>query len=190
MEQFDGFLDLETVDLADYEPRSHSMLAELGVESIQSYQVIKQPDVLMLFRLLGDAYDEQTLRVNWDYYIPCTDLSHGSSLGPSVHATLAARLGESRWAYEQFMHAAAMDLGDLRGNTADGIHAASAGGVWSSVVFGFAGLKLGAGGYNVTPRLPSHWERLKFSFRHRGEKIDVVLSNRDTYEGGETEVED
>jgi kojibiose phosphorylase len=188
MEQFDGFLDLETVNLADYEPRSHSMLVELSVEGIQSYQVIKQPDVLMLFHLLGDAYDEETLRVNWDYYLAYTDLTHGSSLGPSIHAALAARLGKPRWAYEQFMHAAEVDLKDLRGNTADGIHAASAGGAWQSVVFGFAGLKTGEEGYGVTPRLPSHWKQLKFSFHDRGEKIDLVLSNRDI-EGGDTAIE-
>jgi kojibiose phosphorylase len=190
MEQFDGFLDLETLDLSDYEPRPHSMLVELGVEGIQSYQVIKQPDVLMLFHLLRDAYHEETLRANWDYYIPRTDLSHGSSLGPSIHAALAARLGKSRWAYEQFMHAAEMDLHDLRGNTEDGIHAASAGGVWQSVVFGFAGLKLSAEGYSVAPCLPSRWKRLQFSFRRRGEKIDLVLSNPNTHEGGDTEAED
>jgi kojibiose phosphorylase len=184
--QFDGFLDLEMVDLADYEPRTHSMLAELGVEGIQGYQVIKQPDVLMLFYLLGDVYEKGTLRINWDAYIPRTDLSHGSSLGPSIHAALAARLGESRWAYEQFMHAAEMDLRDLRGNTADGIHAAAAGGAWQAVVFGFAGLALDGEGYRVRPRLPPHWTQLKLSFRHRGERIDLALSNRDTDEGGDT----
>ncbi|MGD2178236.1 MAG: glycoside hydrolase family 65 protein [Anaerolineae bacterium] len=188
IEQFDGFLSLEAVELDDYEPRSHSMQAELGVEGIQNYQVIKQPDVLMLLYLLRDAYGEKTLRINWDYYLPCTDLSHGSSLGPSIHAALAARLGESKWAYEQFIHAAELDLKNLRGNTVDGIHAASAGGVWQSVVFGFAGLKLGAEGYSVTPSLPSHWKRLKLSFRHRGERIDLVLSNHDADEGGDIEL--
>jgi kojibiose phosphorylase len=165
------------------------MQVELGVEGIQGYQVIKQPDVLMLFHMLGDRYARGTFRVNWDYYIPRTDLTHGSSLGPAIHALLAARLAESRWAYEQFMHAAEMDLEDLRGNTADGVHAASAGGLWQSVVFGFAGLKIGEEGYNVTPRLPSHWKRLRFSFHHRGEKIDLAVSNRDTDEGGDAGVE-
>ena len=32
------------------------------------------------------------------------------------------------------------DLRDIRGNAGDGIHAASAGGTWQTVVFGFAGL--------------------------------------------------
>lgn len=190
MEQFDGFLDLESVDLADYEPRPHPMLAELGVEGIQGHQVIKQPDVLMLFHLLGEAYAQDTLQVNWDYYITRTDLTHGSSLGPAIHASLAARLGESKWAYEQFMHAVEMDLKDLRGNTADGIHAASAGGAWQSVVFGFAGLRVDEEGHSVTPRLPGHWKRLKFSFHHRGEKVDVALPNCEIDEGGESETQD
>jgi len=183
MEQFEGFFDLTDVDLADYEPRCHSMQVQLGLKGLQSYQVLKQPDVLMLLYLLRDRYDEETLQVNWDYYTPCTDLTYGSSLGPAIQALLAARLGEPEAAYEYFLHTAWTDLRDVRGNATDGIHAATAGGLWQAVVFGFAGLRLSGEGYTTAPQLPAHWKRLSFSFLHRGERIDLVLSHHGSAEG-------
>jgi len=186
MEQCEGFFDLHDVNLADYEPRDISMQALLGIEETQHYQVIKQPDVLMLLYLLGDRYNPQTLRVNWDYYTPRTDLSYGSSLGPAIHALLAARLGDPQAAYEYFVHAARTDLQNVRGNTEDGIHAATAGGLWQAIVFGFAGLRLNGEGYTVTPRLPAHWQRLSFSFVYRGKRVPLVLSHASSPGGSPT----
>jgi kojibiose phosphorylase len=186
MEQFEGFFERNDVNLADYEPRDISMQALLGIEETQHYQVIKQPDVLMLLHLLGERYDLQALRVNWDYYTPRTDLDHGSSLGPAIHALLAARLGEPETAYEYLQHAAWMDLRDVRGNTGEGIHAATAGGLWQAVVFGFAGLRVGEGGYTVTPRLPARWKRLSFSFVYRGKQVALVLSHASSPGGSPT----
>ena len=175
MEQFEGFFDLTDADLADYESRHHSMQVQLSIKGLQGFQVLKQPDVLMLLYLLRDRYDAETLRANWDYYTPRTDLTYGSSLGPAIHALLAARLGEPEAAYEHFMHAAWTDLQDVRGNAADGIHAALAGGLWQAVIFGFAGLRLSGEGYTVTPQLPARWKHLSFSFLRKGEKINLVL---------------
>jgi len=185
IEQFEGYFDLEDVDLAGYEPRTRSMQAILGIEGTQRYQVLKQPDVLMLLHLLIDEYDLETLRVNWDYYTPRTDLTYGSSLGPAIHALLAAQLGEPEEAYRHFIHAARTDLRDVRGNTADGIHAATAGGLWQAVVFGFAGLRLSEDGYTLAPRLPPRWERVSFTIRLRGEKVDMVVSQSESVKGGE-----
>jgi kojibiose phosphorylase len=175
MEQFEGFFELEDLDLQSLEPRTRSVQALLGIERTNRVQALKQPDVLMLLYLLDDCYDLETKRVNWDYYQPRTDHTYGSSLGPAIHAILACKLGMPEVAYENFMHAALVDLEDMRGNTAEGIHGGSAGGVWQAVVFGFAGLRLTADGYTLNPRLPAHWRRLAFSFRHCGQEVRVDL---------------
>jgi trehalose/maltose hydrolase-like predicted phosphorylase len=180
MEQFEGFFDLDDIDLSEYKSRNTSMQMLLGVEETQRYQVIKQPDVLMLLYLLEDRYGPDVLQINWDYYTPRTDHIYGSSLGPAIQALLAARLGEVALAYNHFIHAARTDLQDVRGNAADGIHAATAGGLWQAVVFGFAGLRVGEKGYTVTPHLPAHWERLSISFRYRGEHVHLILSHEDS----------
>jgi kojibiose phosphorylase len=176
IEQFDGFFDLKAVDLEDYEPRSTSMQSLLGIEETQGYQVIKQPDVLMLLYLLEPAYDPEVVKVNWDYYTPRTDHTYGSSLGPAIQAALAGRHGDPDGAYEHFVRAIRTDLEDARGNAAQGIHAAAAGGIWQAVVFGFAGIRLTERGPAARPRLPAHWRRITFHLRYRGERYHFDLS--------------
>lgn len=179
IEQFEGFFLLEDVDLAAYEPRERSMQAILGIEGANRRQVLKQPDVLMLLYLLPERFSKRALQVNWDYYAPRTDHTHGSSLGPAVHAILAAWLGKTGEAYEHFMRAATMDLVDSRHNTADGIHGAACGGVWQAVVFGFAGLRLSPEGWTLSPHLPEHWQRVKFRFYYRGQLEEVEVRRDD-----------
>jgi len=168
IEQSENFFKLQQVDLTEYEPRDRSMQSILGIERTNQSQVLKQADVLMLLYLLPDAYDRRTLEANWDYYNPRTDHSYGSSLGPCIHAIMASKLARPAEAYEHFMRAALVDLADVRGNTADGVHAASAGGLWQSVVFGFAGVQLTENGPVAHPQLPAGWERLSFRLQVGG----------------------
>jgi kojibiose phosphorylase len=173
IEQFEGFFNLEDINLADYEPRTRSMQAILGINGANKRQVLKQPDVLMLLYLMRQSqefpYNEEVLKKNWDYYAPRTDITYGSSLGPAIHGILASDLDKAAEAYQYFMQAALVDLEDLRGNTADGIHGASAGGVWQAVVFGFGGFQLTETGPVVTPHLPPSWTRLHFKIHWRGD---------------------
>ncbi|MBN1877791.1 MAG: glycoside hydrolase family 65 protein [Anaerolineae bacterium] len=178
IEQFDGFFELETVDFNDYEPRVTSMQGLLGVEETQKYQILKQPDVLMMHYLLPDAYDSVTVKANWDYYTPRTDLTYGSSLGPAIQAALAARQGDIGAAYQHFLLAARTDLQNARGNTGEGIHGATAGGIWQAVVFGFGGARLTEEGIICEPRLPSSWTRVAFQLVYQGERITFDLVHR------------
>jgi kojibiose phosphorylase len=176
IEQFDGYFERQGVDLKAYADRTASMQALLGIEGVNQTQVLKQPDVLMLFYLLPEAFDEKTVRVNYDYYTPRTDHTFGSSLGPAIQSIMACRLGELEDAYEHFMRAAHADLYDVRGNSGDGIHGASAGGLWQAVVFGFAGLRITPEGWSVNPRLPNGWKRVTFKFYYHGhlQEVDVI----------------
>lgn len=181
--QFEGFFDLKKVDWEQYADRTQSMQVLLGIEGANEHQVLKQADVIMLLCLLRERYDEKTWRTNWDAYMPLTDHRYGSSLGPSIHAWAACEMGRPDEAYDHFMLAALADLRDVRGNAGDGIHAASAGGVWQAAVFGFAGLRLTGDGYELAPTLPHHWQRLAFSFYQRGKRrsIDIIREEK----GGE-----
>ncbi|GAP07565.1 trehalose and maltose hydrolase [Anaerolinea thermolimosa] len=177
IEQFDGYFQRRDVDLQALEPRSESIQSIFGIEGANLTQVLKQPDVLMLAYLLPELLDERSLQANYDYYTPRTDHTYGSSLGPSIQAIMACRLGKQEDAYEHFMRAARADLRDVRGNAGDGIHGASAGGVWQAVVFGFGGLHMDQHGWHIVPRLPSHWKRLKFHFTWRGHPYLIDLPN-------------
>lgn len=177
IEQFSGYFDRQEADLAVLRDpaRQKSMQVILGIDGANASQVLKQPDALMLQYLLRDRYAPEEIRVNWDYYHPRTDHEHGSSLGPAITAALACLLGDPEEAYTHFHRAARTDLDDTRLNTADGIHAASAGGVWQALVFGFAGLTLTEEGYDFRPRLPARWRRLAFALQVRGDKLWVEI---------------
>lgn len=175
MHQFEDFFQRKTVDQEFIRSAKKSLQVVLGIEGANASQVIKQADVIMLLCLLRDEYDQKTWQKNWDTYMPLTDHRYGSSLGPSFHAWAACEIGRFDEAYEHFMLAARADLRNPRGNAEDGIHAASAGGVWQALAFGFAGLRLGAAGFSTIPRLPGHWRRLSFKFYFQGQQHTVDI---------------
>jgi kojibiose phosphorylase len=177
IEQFEGYFALTDPDQAELRDpsRTLSMQQIHGIEGVSRTQSLKQPDVLMLAYLLPELFDERGLRANYDYYDPRTDHELGSSLGPAISAIIACRAGDPQAGYQHFRRAASADLADVRNNASDGIHGASAGGLWQAVVFGFAGLGVTDDGWRTTPNLPAHWSRVRFRFRHRGRRQEVVV---------------
>jgi beta-phosphoglucomutase len=182
IEQHDGFFDLEDINLQDYEPRSKSMQSILGIDGAGKRQVLKQPDVLMLLYLMRQSeeppYSLDVLQKNWDYYAPRTDITYGSSLGPAIHAILASDLNKTVEAYDRFMQAALVDLEDTRGNAAEGIHGASTGGIWQTVVLGFGGIQFNQDQPIAHPHLPPGWTRLKFRLCWRDKWYDFDLKTQ------------
>ncbi len=196
IEQFEGFFELEDVDLLSYEPRTKSMQGLLGIEATSQKQILKQPDVLMLLYLLRDNmpsldYDQKILQNNWDYYSPRTDHTYGSSLGPAIHAIVACDLNQPAEAYTHFLRAALVDLEDTRSNASEGIHAASAGGVWQAVVFGFAGIRMTPLGPIACPNLPPTWKRLQFKLQWQNHcyEFDLKSGEESNQEFDQVEVE-
>lgn len=177
-EQFKGFFDLKPIDLSLYSPRTRNLYWILSPAKVQSLQIIKQADVVMLLALFGNTLGEvDFLERNWSTYAPLVD--HGSSLSPSIHAWVAARLGYTNQAYDYFMRAALLDLHNLNGNTEMGIHAACCGGTWQAVVFGFCGLQISEFGISTEPRLPDHWKRVTFTVFHHGKRYRLSVNNVD-----------
>jgi kojibiose phosphorylase len=177
LEQFEGYFQRKQIDLQTLEPRTQSIQSLLGIEGASEANILKQPDVVMLAYLLPELFDEKTLRANYEYYNARTDHTFGSSLGPAIHAIIACWVGKPDEAYEHFMRAALADLEDVRGNAHDGIHAASAGGIWQAIVFGFGGLKLGENDWKTQPCLPAHWKRLAFRLKYRGQPLQIDVIN-------------
>jgi trehalose/maltose hydrolase-like predicted phosphorylase len=178
IEQFEGYFDLAFKDQGTLEPRDQSLQSIFGVEGVQQYQFIKQPDVVMALYLLRGWFDRQQIIENMAFYTPRTDLSFGSSLGPSIQATMLARYGDVEEAKALFLSTLLTDLENNRGNTPDGIHAASAGAVWQVTVFGFAGLSLNEGKPYVHPRLPQGWERVGFKVHWKNREIPFDINQK------------
>ncbi|MBI4497223.1 MAG: glycoside hydrolase family 65 protein [Chloroflexi bacterium] len=173
-EQFQGYFDLEDIDLAAYEPRTVPMDVLLGRERTQRSQVIKQADIVLLLALLWDRFPPQVRAANFQYYEPRT--GHGSSLSPAVHALVAARLGDVALAERYFRQTADIDLSNTMGNAAGGVHVGALGGLWQAAVCGFAGMRLRPDGLAFDPHLPPGWRSLRFPVQWRGRSVRVAVS--------------
>jgi trehalose/maltose hydrolase-like predicted phosphorylase len=169
-EQFAGFFDLEPLVIKDIAPR-RPIAADLllGPERTAGAQVLKQADVLMLHHLLPDEVAARSLVPNLDFYEPRT--AHGSSLSPAIHAAVLARAGRYRHALEALRIAARMDLDDLTGSTAGGLHLATMGGLWQALATGFAGIRPRGDRLLVDPRLPPEWSALELALCFRGDPL-------------------
>jgi trehalose/maltose hydrolase-like predicted phosphorylase len=175
-EQFAGFFELEPLVIKEIAPR-RPIAADLllGAERTKGAQVLKQADVLMLHHLLPDEVAPGSLVPNLDFYEPRT--AHGSSLSPAINASVLARAGRYRPALEAIQIAARMDLDDLTGTTAGGLHLATMGGLWQALVFGFGGIRPRADVLLVDPRLPKEWNALEFSLRFRGRPLRLRIDH-------------
>jgi kojibiose phosphorylase len=168
-EQFRGYFALEDIDLSQFEPRTASMEVLVGRERLQKSQILKQSDVVMLMYLLWDRFPAEVREANFRYYAP--RCAHGSSLSPSIHALMAARLGEVELARHYYRQAAEIDLANNMGNASGGVHTACQGGLWQALVFGFGGLHAGADGVTFDPRPLPEWRELTYGFQWRGRRL-------------------
>jgi trehalose/maltose hydrolase-like predicted phosphorylase len=179
-EQFEGFFKLEPFDQGPYAGRYSSYQALLGVDPLQTHQIVKQADVLLLLTLLKEQFDLETKSANWQYYYPITDHDYGSSLSSALHAILACELSLCDVAYDLFSEGVLVDLENRDADSARGIHLGSCGAAWQAVVFGFAGLRFTPSGYTTHPCWPKDWKRLAFNVQHKGQNVHVDLRREDT----------
>lgn len=170
-EQFAGYWRLEPLLVSDIATPPVAADVLLGPARTAGSQIIKQADVLMLHHLVPGEVVAGSLAPNLAFYGPRT--AHGSSLSPAVHASLLARSGQPDRALELFRMAARLDLDDLTGTTAGGLHLATMGGVWQALAFGFLGLRPRGDALEVDPRLPAAWRALGLGFRFRGQPVSV-----------------
>jgi kojibiose phosphorylase len=172
-EQFAGFFGLEDVVSSDVAPRPFAGEVVFGWSRMRRAQIIKQADVVMLVHMLRDEIATEVAAANYRYYEPRT--THGSSLSPAIHAAVAARVGLLEDALAYFRMAAAIDLSG-NGRSAEGIHMATAGGLWQAAVTGFGGIAHDRDLLALDPRLPPGWQRLSFPIQSRGTSVSIEVS--------------
>jgi trehalose/maltose hydrolase-like predicted phosphorylase len=176
-EQFAGYWGLEPLLIGQVASPPVAADMILGRERVTGSQVIKQADVLMLHHLVPDEVVPGSLAANLAFYEPRT--AHGSSLSAAIHASLLARAGQPDRALELFRLASRLDLDDLTGTTAGGLHLATMGGVWQALAFGFLGLRASGPVLDIDPCLPGAWKALGLRFCFRGAPIGVRAEHGD-----------
>ena len=169
------FLDLESWDWDGTPEEKYPLLLNYHPLVIYRHQVLKQADVVLAMFLRAEHFSEDQMRRNFDYYDPIT--TGDSSLSACVQAIVAASVGYEDLAVDYFQRALYLDLADDHGNTSDGVHIASAGGVWAGIVHGFAGMVERGDRLEFTPRLPKVWNRVSFQLRRHGSSLRVDLDH-------------
>ncbi len=167
--QFDGYFDLSR----DLEVASGSSAKAFQMKASGMYhksQVIKQPDVLMLFGHNNLKFNREIYARNWNYYIARCEAS--SSLSFSTHAICSADLGMIESAYDFLLKTLLIDLEDEHDCSWQGIHSACAAGAW------LAGVRA-IGGVELHPHMIGWWKSMKYSFFWHGQKLYATLTNEE-----------
>ncbi len=177
--QFDGFFDLKSIDLTKYKESSvvGTIYNDYNMEQINSFQVLKQGDVVVLLYLLDDLFSEEIKRKNYLYYEERT--LHDSSLSKATHSVLANDLGLHSQAYSFFEGACRIDLGTEMKSSNAGIHSASVGGIWQAAVMGFGGVRVAGGRLRIHPSLPKEWEELQFRIVWRNSPLVITVTKNE-----------
>ncbi|MEP9381322.1 glycoside hydrolase family 65 protein [Nocardioides cheoyonin] len=183
--QDDLFLSREVWDLSKTPAELRPLLLHYHPLVIYRFQVLKQADVVLALFLQGDRFTLEEKRADFEYYDPIT--TGDSTLSAVVQSIIAAEVGYHEVALRYFHDALYVDLDNLHGNTVDGMHIASTGGVWSTLAYGFGGLRDHADGLRFDPRLPEPWECLSFRVAWRGSRIKVEITEDEARFTVETE---
>jgi trehalose/maltose hydrolase-like predicted phosphorylase/ABC-type Na+ transport system ATPase subunit NatA len=170
-EQFAGYFELEPLLMSEVARPPVAVDLLLGVERVAESQLIKQSDVLMLHHLVPQEVEPGSLASCLAFYEPRT--AHGSSLSPAISASLFARAGEPERALDLFRVAARLDLDDLTGTAARGLHLATMGGLWQALAYGFLGLRPSADTLGIDPCLPANWSALGLRLKFSGHRVGI-----------------
>jgi alpha,alpha-trehalose phosphorylase len=176
--QDEDFLDRKRWDFESTPDAHYPLLLHYHPLELYRHQVIKQTDVVLATYLVGHHFSEEEMRRTFDYYDPLT--TGDSTLSACIQSVVASAVGYPKAALDYFVDACAVDLIDLHGNTADGIHIASCGGTWLALVAGFGGLRDFDGEVRFDTKLPAEWERLRFRVAVQGQLIEVDMAQDGT----------
>ncbi len=168
------FLEREVWDLESTPPEQRPLLLHFHPLVIYRYQVLKQADVVLALYLQGNHFTDEEKLADFEYYDPLT--TGDSTLSAVVQAILAAEVGYQDLALQYFAQSIFVDLGDLHHNAADGVHVASAGGVWTALVAGFGGMRDHYGELSFDPRLPEAWPSLSYTLHWQGTELKVRIT--------------
>lgn len=170
-EQFAGYHTLSDIAAASVAEPPYSADVLIGRAATAGSRLIKQPDVLMAYHLVPGRMRPSAFGANCEYYIRYT--AHGSSLSPAVMASLCFRARRWDEGLELFELACQLDLDDMTGTTAGGLHLATMGGLWQAVTFGLLGMRAVRTGLVLDPRVPPGLGPVRHRVAFRGAVVTV-----------------
>ena len=202
--QFDDYETLEEFPWEEYREkygdiqRLDRILKSEGA-SPDKYMVAKQPDVTMMFYVLGDKevervfkqlgyrFDAETIPKNIKYYLERT--SHGSTLSRVVYASLLDRI-DRKLSWDLFTGALRSDFVDIQGGTTkEGIHLGSMAGTIDIVLDCYVGIEASDEGLSIEPNLPERFHRVSLNLKYRGRWVAITTTHEKLWVGLESQAE-
>lgn len=166
--QFDGYFGLSrTLRLEGSGTGKGFQMKHSGLYHLS--QVIKQPDVILLYTLADVGLDREAYARNWDYYEKMCESS--SSLSACVHAIASMDNGRPLSFYDYFMQTTRMDIDDLYGTAWQGIHSGCAAGAYLCILRGVLGIRLKEDALYAEPAKLPFWKKITINFMYKGKRI-------------------
>ena len=172
--QFDGYFNLNRgLEIDGNGSGTNFQMKEAGLYHLS--QVIKQPDVMLLFAYLDIDVKGADYNANWDYYEKMCESS--SSLTFPVHAICSALAGRPLSFINYLNDCTHIDLRDIHKCAYQGVHSGCLAGAWLSVFKGVFGVKVEEDKLTVSPRPIPFWNGVKLSFVYKGKKIKAEMTH-------------
>jgi trehalose/maltose hydrolase-like predicted phosphorylase len=141
-------------------------------------QVLKQADLVQALWWCRDEFTAEEVARDLDYYEART--VRDSSLSAAVQAVVCAQAQHPDLALRYLGEAALVDLRDITGGTADGLHMASVAGSWLALVAGLGGMREDHEDLELAPLLPSSLSRTAYRLTWRGRLVRVETTREGT----------
>ena len=170
--QSELFTRLAEWPFSEMTPEDYPLLLSQPYVQLYRKQVVKQADLVLALHWCGESFTAEEKARAFDYYERRT--VRDSSLSACTQAIVAAEVGHLELAHDYAYEALLVDLRNLHHNTRDGLHMASMGGGWQTLVAGFGGLR-DTDGLAFAPQLPEGITRLQFRLRWGGLRLTVEI---------------
>lgn len=171
--QFKGYFELsDTLEVVGNGAGTSFQMKQAGL--YHKSQIIKQPDVLVLYSYLnlempGDYYQ------NFLYYEKMCESS--SSLTYPVHAICAIDNNDEDKFYDYLEKSIKIDIVDLHKCAHQGVHAASMAGGWYGIYRGLFGFEAWIDKLIINPHFITKFTLVKLNFVYQGVNITATLDN-------------
>ena len=172
--QFDGYFDLSRT----LEEQGRGTLKQFQMKKSGLYhksQIIKQPDVILLYTMVDVGVDRSHFAENWDYYVNMCEVS--SSLTFPVHAIAAAQNKQMLSFRKNLLDTVKMDVDDIHGVAWQGVHSGCLAGGYLAVLYGIFGLSVKEDGVLCFRPVRTLFEGVTAQFFYKGIKITLSMKN-------------
>lgn len=170
--QFDGYFNLSR----SLEEQGKGTLKQFQMKKSGLYhksQIIKQPDVILLYTMVDVGVDRSHFAENWDYYENMCEVS--SSLTFPVHAIACARNNQPLSFRKNLLNTVKMDVDDIHGVAWQGVHSGCLAGGYLAILYGAFGLSVEQDGTLKIDPVRTLFDGLTASLVYHGTRITLTL---------------